>query len=97
MPKAAIQNNQVPVVLGVMNLDEGMAYFDRVPIFDPSRPMKVADVANLLRVNPRAVYRMVEAGCLKATKLNGTFYFNPREVYASIGMEDYLPKEVEVV
>lgn len=70
--------------------------FDRVVIFDPSRPMTAKQVADFLGISQKYVYALFESGELPGKKYRGKLYFNPRKIYEYAGMEDYLPTKVEV-
>ena len=74
-----------------------MMVFDRIPLYDPSKPMTTKHVANFFGFSTRYVYELVEAKKLPATKIGNRLFFNPRTIYEMAGMSDYLPQDYELV
>ena len=70
--------------------------FDRIPVFDPSKPMNAEEVAEFLGFSTDYVYRLVRQNKLPAVKIGNRLFFNPRTAYEIAGMDDYLPREFEL-
>ncbi|MBQ3301496.1 MAG: helix-turn-helix domain-containing protein [Eggerthellaceae bacterium] len=74
-----------------------MKVFDRIPLYDPSKPMTANQVAEFLGFTPRYVYQLVDEKKIPATKIGNRLFFNPRVIYELAGMSDYLPRDFELV
>ena len=74
-----------------------MMVFDRIPLYDPSKPMNALQVADFLGFTPRYVYQLVDEKKIPATKIGNRLFFNPKTIYELAGMSDYLPQEFELV
>lgn len=71
--------------------------FDRIPVYDPSKPMTTEQVAEFLGFTPRYVYQLVDTNRLPAKKIGNRLFFNPRTIYEIAGMGDYIPPEFELI
>ena len=74
-----------------------MGVFDRIPVYDPSKPMTTDEVAEFLGFTTRYIYMLVDAKKLPATKIGGRLFFNPKTIYELAGMSDYLPRDFELI
>ena len=75
----------------------GTRRLDYIKVYDPSKPMTTAQVADFLGFTPRYVYQLVEQGRLPAIKVGRTLFFSPKKIYELAGMADYLPKETVLI
>ena len=74
-----------------------MKIFDKIPVYDPSKPMTTIQVAEFLGFTTRYVYQLVDEEKLPATKIGNRLFFNPKTIYELAGMSDYLPRDFELI
>lgn len=75
----------------------GMRTFDRIRVYDPSKPMTSDEVADFLGFTTRYVYQLAAEGKIPSVKIGRRLFFSPRAIYELAGMGDYIPADRELI